>query len=197
MPMLISKRLPVLRTTCWIVPLLAALIVGSVQGQVVPSATKQRHLLSVGGEYANVHASYPYGSIQRLWEIGGFADYGLVRTISIEGDIRHLPTNGFYGETQDNYLAGPKFTIRKLGRLQPYAQFIFGLGRLKDPSITGTANFFVLAPGAGASYRLSGRWAARGGYEYQMWQNSANLAGQHATNITPNGVHVGLAFTIF
>jgi hypothetical protein len=195
--MLISERLPGLRAARWIAALVFCFIAASAHTQVVPSATKQRHLLSVGGEYANVRAGYPYGSIQRLWEIGGFVDYGMVRAISIEGDIRHLPTNGFYQETQDNYLAGPKYTISKFGRLRPYAQFLIGLGRLKDPSITGTDNFFVLAPGAGASFHLSGRWSARGGYEYQMWQNSANMGGQHGSNITPNGVHVGLVFSVF
>jgi hypothetical protein len=99
--MLISERLPGLRAARWIAALVFCFIAASAHTQVVPSATKQRHLLSVGGEYANVRAGYPYGSIQRLWEIGGFVDYGMVRAISIEGDIRHLPTNGFYQETQD------------------------------------------------------------------------------------------------
>ncbi len=196
-PMPVSDRRPRSLAGCCVIALVFCFIAASVHAQVVPAATKQRHTLSVGGEYANVRASYPYGSIQRLWEIGGFADYGMVRSISIEGDIRHLPTNGFYQETQDNYLAGPKYTISKLGRLRPYAQFLIGLGRLKDPSIVGTDNFFIIAPGAGASFQLSGRWSVRGGYEYQFWQNSANLAGQHGSDLTPNGVHVGLAFSIF
>jgi opacity protein-like surface antigen len=55
----------------------------------------------------------------------------------------------------------------------------------------------VLAPGAGANYRLSRRWALRGEYEYQLWPNSPNIASQPAHEITPSGFHIGIAFKLF
>jgi opacity protein-like surface antigen len=195
--MLFLKRLPGLRTICWVTALSASLLASVARAQAVPSATRPNHVLWVGGEYSNISAGFPYQSSQRLWGVGAFADYHLTSHIGVEAEARFLRFNSFYGETEDNYLAGPRYLVGRFGRLEPYAQCLVGLGKIQYPFVIGNESYLALAPGAGASYRLSRRWALRGEYEYQLWLNSPNFAGEPQHEITPSGFHVGVAFRLF
>jgi opacity protein-like surface antigen len=168
----------------------------SAQGQVVQSATGPHHALWVGGEYSNFEASFPYRSNARLWGIGGFADYHLGAHIGVEAEAGFLRFNSYYGESEDNYLAGPRYAIRSFGKLQPYAQFLAGLGRIQYPFQIGTGRYLALAAGAGASYRISRRWALRGQYEYQVWPGSPDIVNQPAHQLTPNGFQIGVAWRL-
>src|ERR1039457_3993377 len=116
--MIFSNPLPVSRTICWIAALAAGLLVCAAHAQVVPSATGPGHALWAGGEYSNISASFPYQSGQRLWGIGAFADYHVTSHIGMEAEVRFLRFNSFYGETEDNYLAGPRYLVGRFGRLQ-------------------------------------------------------------------------------
>ena len=191
-----SKRSSGLRPICWVVALAASLLAGSAQAQVVPSATS-RHALWVGGEYSNIHASFPYGSNQRLWGIGGFADYRLASHIGVVAEARFLRFNSFYGESEDNYLGGARYLTKRFGKLQPYAQGLAGIGRIQYPFQIGSGRYFAIAPGAGASYSIARKWSVRGEYEYQLWLNSPNIPGEPAHMLTPNGFHVGIAYRLF
>ncbi|MGD0681058.1 MAG: porin family protein [Terracidiphilus sp.] len=193
--MLFLKCSPSLRLICWMTSLAAGLMVHLAQAQAVPSATRPAHSLWVGGEYSNINASFPYQSGQRLWGIGAFADYHLTSHIGIEAETRFLRFNSFYGETEDNYLAGPRYLARRWRRLQPYAQCLVGMGKIQYPFQIGSGSYLALAPGAGANYRISQRWSLRGEYEYQLWPGSPNI-GQPAHELTPNGFHVGIAFRL-
>jgi opacity protein-like surface antigen len=195
--MLVSKWPPQLRLLCWLVALAAGLFGGSARAQVVPSATGPGRSLWVGAEYSNIHASFPSDSNQRLWGIGGFADYHLSPHIAVEAEARFLRFNSFYCETEDNYLAGPRYTARRFGKLQPYAQFLVGLGKIQYPFQIGSGSYLALAPAAGANYRISRRWTLRGEYEYQLWPGSPDVANEPAHEIKPNGFHVGLAYRLF
>jgi opacity protein-like surface antigen len=190
------KCLPGLRFICWMVSLAAGLLVHSAQAQVVPSATRPTHSLWVGGEYSNINASFPYQSGQRLWGIGAFADYHLTSHIGLEAEARFLRFNRFYGETEDNYLAGPRYLVGRFGRLQPYAQCLAGIGKIQYPFEIGNGSYFALAPGAGANYRIGDRWSLRGEYEYQLWLNSPNIVNEPTHEIRPNGFHIGVAFRL-
>jgi opacity protein-like surface antigen len=195
--MLLLERLPGLRLIYWMTALSAGLLSCMAHSQAVPSATRPVHALWVGGEYSNISAGFPYESGQRLWGIGGFADYHLTSHIGIEADARFLRFNSFYDETETNYLAGPRYLSERFGRFQPYVQCLTGLGVIQYPFAIGSGNYLVLAPGAGANYRLSRRWALRGEYEYQLWPNSPNIASQPEHEITPSGFHIGIAFKLF
>lgn len=194
--MLFFNRLPDLRTSCWIAALATGLFASAAHAQVVPSATSPVHALWVGGEYSNFSASFPYQSGKRLWGIGAFADYHLNSHIGLEAEARFLRFNSFYGEMEDNYLAGPRYLMGRFGRLQPYAQCLAGIGKIQYPFAIGNGNYLALAPGAGANYRIARRWSLRGEYEYQLWPGSPNIANQPAHEITPNGFYVGLAFRL-
>jgi opacity protein-like surface antigen len=174
----------------------AALICGSAHAQVVPSAFKTARSIWAGGEYSNVSASFPYQSGQRLSGIGAFAEFNLNGRIGLEGDARFLHFGGFEKSTESSYLIGPKVYFLAFGKFQPYGKFLAGAGKIHYPYDIGDASYLALAPGGGASYRLSRHWAIRGEYEYQIWLNSPGYANEPKHELTPNGFHVGVAYRI-
>ncbi len=195
--MLISKRPNGWQLFRHMATLAAGLLACTAQAQVVPSATGPGRALWVGAEYSNIDASFPYASGQRLWGIGGFADFHLVSHIAVEGEARFLRFNSFQGETEDNYLAGPRYLVRRFGKLEPYAQCLVGMGKIQYPFQIGSGSYLALAPGGGANFRLSRKWTVRGEYEYQLWLNSPNIANEPSHELTPSGFHVGIAYRLF
>jgi opacity protein-like surface antigen len=186
------------RIFCWLGAAVAAVLLAvAARAQVVPSATGPGRSLWAGGEYSNIQAGFPYQSNQRLWGVAAFADYHFVPHVALEGEARFLRFNSFYGETEDNYLAGPRYEIRSFGKLEPFVQCLAGIGKIQFPFQIGTGSYLAVAPGAGVNYRLSRRWTVRGEYEYQFWLNSPNISGEPAHQITPSGFHVGIAFRVF
>ncbi len=177
--------------------MLPGLLAMAGHGQVAPSAYGPGHSLWVGGAYSNVNASFPYGSAQRLWGIGVFADYHVNGPLGVEAEARFMRFNSFYGETEDNYLAGPRYAVRRFGRFEPYGKFLVGVGKIQYPFTIGSGSYLALAPEGGVSYRLGKRWAIRGEYEYQFWLGSPGFAGEPAHQLTPNGFHAGIAFRPF
>jgi len=185
-----------MRSICRLTALAATLLPIAAQAQVVPSATRPSHDLWVGGEYANIHAGFPYGSNQRLWGVGAFAGYHIANRIDVQAELRFLRFNSYYGETEDSYLAGPRYKIGRFGKLQPYAQCLVGIGKIQYPFQIGSGSYLAAAPGAGANYRLARRWSLTGGYEYQFWPGSPNVAGEPAHPIAPSGFHAGVALRL-
>jgi opacity protein-like surface antigen len=194
--MFFVTRLQALRSICGIIGLAASLLAVAAHGQVVPSATSSTHVLWVGGEYSYIHASFPYGSNQRLWGIGALADYHLSNHIGLEAEARFLRFNSFYGEAEDNYLAGPRYFIGRFGRIQPFAQFLTGIGKIQYPFQIGSGTYTALAPGAGVNYRFGRRCELRGEYEYQLWPGSPNFVNEPSHQIQPSGLHIGLAYRL-
>jgi len=191
-----SIRSSELRPICWMVVLAASLLAGSAQAQVVPAAISH-HALWVGGEYSNFQANYPYGSNLRLWGIGGFADYRLTDHIGVVAEARFLRFNSFYGDSEENYLGGAHYLIKRFGKLQPYAIGLAGLGRIQYSFGIPAGRYFALAPGGGASYSIARKWSLRGEYEYQLWLNWPNIPGYANQKFTPNGFNVGIAYRVF
>jgi len=195
--MLLLKRLPGLRHFYWTAALAAGLLSSVARAQVVSPGFEPVHALWVGGEYSNIHAGFPYQSNQRLWGVGAFADYHLSDRLDIEAEARFLRWNSFYGETQDNYLAGPRYLVERFGRIQPYGQCLVGFGIMQYPFQIDNRRYFAVAPGAGLNIRVSPKWTIRGQYEYQFWPGSPNYSDEPKHEITPNGFQVGVAFRLF
>jgi opacity protein-like surface antigen len=187
-------RTPGLRLICRMAALAAALV--AARAQVVPSATGPGHSLWVGGAYSNINASFPYAGNQRLWGITGFADYNVKGHIGVEAETNFLRFNSFYGETEDNYLAGGRYLVERFGKFQPYGKFLVGLGKIQYPFSIGSGTYLALAPGGGLNYRLSRRFSLRAEYEYQMWPGSPNFTNEPAHELTPNGFHAGIAYRL-
>jgi opacity protein-like surface antigen len=192
--MFLANCLPDLRRFRGVAALAAGLLAAAAQAQVAPSAWEPAHSFWVGGEYSNIHAGFPYQSDQRLWGVGGFADYSLKHRLGIAGEARFLHFNSFYGENEDSYLAGPRYAFRDFGNFELYAKGLVGLGRMQYPFEIGSKTYLDLAPGVGVSYRMGHRWQLRGEYEYQFWLNSPGFANEPEHQITPNGFHIGVAF---
>jgi len=176
--------------------LAAILLATAAQAQVVASATGPRHSLWLGAEYSNIQAGFPYDSNQRLWGIGAFADYHITSQIGVQGELRFLRFNSIYGETEDNYLAGPRYMVGRFGKLRPFAQCLAGIGRIQYPFQIGSGSYLAVAPGAGADYRIARRWSLTGEYEYQFWPGSTGVLGEPAHRIAPSGFHAGIAFRL-
>lgn len=194
--MLFLTALGSIRSICRLTALAAILTTIAAHAQVVPSATGPHHGLWLGAEYSNIDAGFPFENNQRLWGIGGFADYHVTSHIDIQAELRFLRFNSFYGETEDNYLAGPRYVVGRFGKLEPFAQCLAGIGKIQYPFKIGSGSYLAVAPGAGADYRISRRWSLTGEYEYQFWPSSPGIAGQPAHMIAPSGFHGGIAFRL-
>lgn len=177
--------------------LFSALSLMPAQGQAVPAAYGLGDSVWAGVEYSNFRASFPYQSGQRIQGLGAFADFHLKNRLGIEGNARFSSYGGFEGSTERTYLAGPKFFFLAPKRFWPYGKLMAGEGRIHYPFAIGDANYFVLAPGAGAEYSLGRRWMVRGDYEYQLWSNSPGYPNEPHHRLTPNGFHLGIAYRIF
>jgi len=165
--------------------------------QVVPSAVGGSDTLWAGTEYSNFNASFPYQSGQRLQGVGAFVDLNFNAHLGMEANARFLPFGGFQGETESSYLIGPRYRFRHLGKFQPYAQGLIGVGEINYPFNIGPATYFDIAPSGGANYRLSTHWLFRAAYEYQFWLNSPGYTNQPNHQLRPNGVNVGVAYKLF
>lgn len=177
-----------LLTLCMIAPAVA------VSGQVVPAGYGNSNRLWVGGEYSNFTPSF--GPAVRIAGVGAFADWNLNPRWGVEGEARFLRFNGFYGEAQNTYLAGPKFMVLKQGKFRPFAKFLIGMGDNHFPFKIGNGSYLAYAPGAGLNYRLTRRIALRGDYEYQLWPSAPGIAGEPSNGMKPNGFSAGFAYSL-
>ena len=177
--------------------LFAVLWLAPAQAQVVPAAYGPADSLWVGAEYSNVSASFPYQSGQRLQGVGAFADYHMKYPLGLEGEARFLTFGGFQGSTESSYLAGPKIFFLAHGKLLPYGKLLVGVARIHYPFAIGNANYFALAPGAGAEYSIGRHLTLRAEYEYQIWEDSPGYANEPDHQLTPNGFHIGIAYRVY
>ena len=192
-----TKKLTGIRLVLVIVALLTTLGSMDAHSQAAPSAYRGSDSLWIGGDAAYVNASFPYQSGQHIEGLGVFADFNLNVHFTIAGSAHFLKFGGFEGETESSYLIGPRYRFNRYGRIQPYAQGLFGVGGIHYPFAIGDAHYLDIAPGAGVRYRVSGRWEVRAEYEYQAWVNSPGYANQPNHSLQPNGLHVGMAFRPF
>jgi opacity protein-like surface antigen len=169
----------------------------AMHSQSTDSSLGPSQSLWVGAEYSNLHAGFPNGSDLRLSGIGGFANYNWNHSLGVEGHVRFLNFNSWNGETEQNYLAGPRYTFLHSNKWRPFAAFQVGLTRIQYPFSMGSGTMFAMAPASGLEYRLSHKWAVRASYEYQFLHNSPNFSNEPAFGIKPNGFHAGVSYRLF
>jgi hypothetical protein len=171
----------------------------SALAQVAPASRGGGLSLSAGAEYSNFQPDWnPY----RLQGIAVFfdADHILLRNLGVEGEARWLTFNQPKGETEKNYLLGPRYRAWRYHGLSLYAKFLLGGGWITYPGTLGSGSYFAYAPGGTAEYRLSRRWVVRGDYEYQFWPSAPGIAFTYpnpSRGLTPNGFSAGVAYKIF
>jgi opacity protein-like surface antigen len=167
------------------------------QGQSTYSASGVGPSLFVGAEYANLQAGFPINSDTRLSGVGGFVNYNWSHSIGMEARARFLNFGSWYGETQQDYLVGPRYTFLHSNTWHPYAIFNVGLVKIQYPFSMGNGTSFAMAPGGGLEYRMSHKIHLRAGYEYQMLTNSPDFTDEPKFGIRPSGFTAGVSYRIF
>jgi opacity protein-like surface antigen len=173
------------------------LLVGRAHTQTVPDGRGGAASLWAGAEYANYQAGFPKDSTVRLAGIGAFATYNLNRHYAVEMHARFLNLNSWNGETEQDYLIGPRYSFLRGEKLRPFALFQVGMVKMQYPFQMGSGTSFAMAPAGGVEYRLNRKWSVRGAYEFQMLANSPNFTNEPQFGIHPVGATVGIAYRIF
>ncbi|MGA8110042.1 MAG: outer membrane beta-barrel protein [Acidobacteriaceae bacterium] len=186
-PELISLRDRLIFCALLLLPLLAC-------AQSQESATGGEQSLRVGGEYSLFQPDF--GPNPRMQGAGAFVDVQWNSRWAAEGETRFLRFGGYQGETETNYLAGPRYVIIPHGRFRPWGEFLVGAGDIHFPYQIGHGGFFAMAPAGGVDVRLDYRLTVRASYEYQFWPSAPGVPGEPSNGMHPNGVTVGASWRI-
>jgi hypothetical protein len=145
----------------FLLTLMFSLLAGCSPAQTTPAA-------DVAVAYSPLYILKGY----TIWMNGGSASLAVNANpwFGIAGDfggyVGHIPQS-FTGET---YTFGPRFSYRKLDRIVPFAQALFGGSHFSTSTggITGGGTQFTFALGGGADIGLgsSQKFAARLGADY-------------------------------
>jgi hypothetical protein len=124
---------------------------------------------------------------------GTYVDVHFTHWIQVEAEGRWMPWHGYFGETQSNYLIGPRVPVYRLGhRTQIYGKALIGLGKMDFP-FGGYGSFTALAFGGSLDYKLSRKLTLRPvDFEYQYWP-----VWVQKKSLEPYGVSVGVAYRVF
>lgn len=169
----------------------------AIEAQTVADGRGGAASLWAGAEYASFQAGFPVDSTVRLAGLGAFATYNLNRHYALEMHARFLNLNSWNGETQQDYLIGPRYSFLRGEKLRPFAYFQVGMVKIQYPFQVGTGSSLALAPGGGVEYRLGRKLSVRGAYEFQMLTNSPDFTNEPHFGIRPNGASIGIAYRIF
>jgi hypothetical protein len=173
-----------------LIPILS-LAASNLAAQAVHAGVQQLDLL------AGVEGSYysPDFGNGRMYGVGTYVNIDWRRGLGAEGEMRFLPWNGYYGQTQSTYLGGPRYFFLPNSRWRPYGKFLLGGGKMTYPFNIGESSYFVMAPGGGVEYILNHRWRVRADYEFQIWPSAPHVFFQPGS-MKPNGVSLGIAYRI-
>jgi opacity protein-like surface antigen len=166
-------------------------------GQSDASAFGTGNSLWIGGEYTNLQAGFPINSTIRVSGIGVIGNYNWNHQFGLEMHARFLSFGSWHGETEQDYLVGPRYTLLHSNKWRPYADFKVGLVKIQYPFSMGSGNSFTMAPGGGLERRLNLKLSARAAYEYQILSNSPNFTNEPKFGIKPNGFSAGITYRIF
>lgn len=167
--------------------------------QVAPATQGGAMSLQAGVEYSIFK---PDWVTQNLQGFTAFADLDRIflRNLGAEGEGRWLHFHQTGGQTEDNYLIGPRYRLVRFHKLSGYAKFLMGAGLISYPNNIGSGSYFAWVPGGSAEYRFSRHWIARVDYEYQKWPAAPGIVFTYpnpSRGLTPNGVSFGAAYRIF
>jgi peptidoglycan-associated lipoprotein len=165
-----------------------ALIAGVVLGGygLTPGTAAGQALLEVGGGYTYVRANAPPGGCGCFSLNGGngWLAFNATKSIAVVGELGVQHASNVLGTGADltltSYSFGPRYTVRRFGRLQPFAQVLLGgahaSGSLAPGSsgLAGSANAFA---GGGLDVRLSEHFSLRAfeaDYYFTKFGNGVN-----------------------
>ncbi|HEY3706783.1 MAG TPA: hypothetical protein VGL22_17095 [Terracidiphilus sp.] len=124
---------------------------------------------------------------------GTYVDLHFTHWFQVEAEGRWMPWHGYFGETQSNYLIGPRVPVYRVGRRgQIYGKALIGLGKMDFP-FGGYGTFTATAFGGSFDYRLSRKLTLRPiDFEYQYWP-----VWVRNQSLEPYGVSVGMSYRVF
>ncbi|WP_158751313.1 outer membrane beta-barrel protein [Acidobacterium sp. S8] len=171
----------------------------SLTAQVATATEGGGQGLSFGAEYSNFSPDWGHTRLQGIAVVGDL-DGIFLKNLGIEGEARWLNFNQPSGETEQNYLIGPRYRLYRYHKFSFYAKFLMGGGFITYPNKIGTGSYFAYVPGGTVEYHLNHHWAVRGDYEYQTWPAAPGLAFTYprpSRGLTPNGFSAGVSYHLF
>ena len=156
--------------------------------QAVSTASGPGSYVAVGGGVSDFQADYGKRDIA-----GGFvyADVNPQWRVGLEGEARFLRYHTFEDVTESNYLGGLRVAILHPRRLQPYAKFLAGMGKITLPFNYAHGTFLTYAPGAGLDVALNDHVTLRAvDLEYQHWPQFAYGP------LSPYGISAGVSIRL-
>jgi hypothetical protein len=134
--------------------------------QVVDSAQADGYVLFAG---ATASANYLQYGERKMLGISGFLDVDTRRRYGLEAEGSWAVFHQRANVHTTDYLIGPRYRL-PMGRIQPYAKALVGIGEFNFPYNYAHGSYLVIAPGAGVDYRLTRRFRWRvADFEYQYW----------------------------
>lgn len=108
-----------------------------------------------------------------LWQIENTLKHPLKclePRLGLEVEARWLLWNGISGETQSNYLAGPRIQFRRVWKVEPYIKIVGGVSRSTFNHGVVAGEFGTVAIGGGVDIPWKHNLTIRAlDYEYQFW----------------------------
>ena len=120
-----------------------------LQSQVVPAADAGGVILSAGATASGYYLQY---GERKLLGVAGFVDADTKRRTGIEAEARWLIFHQVDNVNTTTYTVGPRYHL-DIGRFQPYAKGLVGVGEFNFPYNLAHGNYLVLAPGGGLDLR--------------------------------------------
>ena len=142
-------------------------LLGGMSGlaQTRESATAGRGFIWTGGGASGYYLQY---GGEKIIGLTGFLDADSVRRMGIEAEGRWLDLHETHNVHAETFLAGPRYHL-DMGRFQPYAKGLAGMGKFNFPYNYATGKYFVIGVGGGMDYLINPRLSVRGDFEYQYW----------------------------
>jgi opacity protein-like surface antigen len=169
----------------------------TMHAQSAASGSGATASLWAGVDYTDFKAGFPVDSNYRFSGIGAFVSYSRDRHWSLDAHARFLTMKSWNGETEQDWLIGPRYSFLRGAKLRPYGSLLIGAVKMHYPFQIGDGTNFALAPGGGLEYRRGERWSLRAGYEYQTLLDSPRFTNETHYGIKPNGFTAGVAYKIF
>jgi outer membrane immunogenic protein len=171
--------------------LVLLMILGLAAASVWPPAVHAQDdkSIEVGADYNFVRANAPPGGCGCFSMNGGNAwiSYGLSHSFSVVGEFSAQHAGDINGSGEDltlfSYLFGPRYTLRKSERWQPFAQLLLGGAHASgtfEPAPSGASgsyNAFSMVAGGGLDVGLTPHIAVRAAeadYYLTLFPNGVN-----------------------
>jgi opacity protein-like surface antigen len=141
-------------------------VAAPAHSQVVPEGDAGGLILSAGAMGSGFNVQY---GDRKMLGVTGFVDADTVRRLGIEAEGHWLEYHQTANVHAETYSIGGRYHF-ELGRFQPYAKGLIGLGEFNFPYNLAHGSYLVVTAGGGLDYRLSHRIYIRAAdFEYQDW----------------------------